>query len=65
MLTGLSAYRSLSELLPRLLKRGGHSLLEIGFGQAQAMEKLFPDLEIPRITPDLSGIPRCVILRKP
>jgi release factor glutamine methyltransferase len=61
---GLSAYRSLAELLPILLKTDGHALLEIGFGQAQSMEKLFPKLEILRITPDLSGVPRCVILRK-
>jgi release factor glutamine methyltransferase len=61
---GLSAYRSLAELLPLILKPGGHALLEIGFGQAQAMEKLFPRLEILRIAPDLSGVPRCVILRK-
>jgi release factor glutamine methyltransferase len=61
---GLSAYRSLAELLPAILKPGGHALLEIGFGQAQAMEKLFPELEILRIAPDLSGTPRCVILRK-
>jgi release factor glutamine methyltransferase len=61
---GLSAYRSLAELLPRLLGRGAHGLLEIGIGQAQAMEKLFPELEITRIAPDLSGVPRCVILRK-
>ena len=63
-LTGLSAYRALSELLPGLLKPEGHAMLEIGFGQAPAMEKLFPNLEIVRIAPDLSGIPRCVILRK-
>ena len=61
---GLSAYRSLAELLPGLLKVNGHALLEIGFGQAQAMEKLFQDLEFLRIAPDLSGVPRCVILRK-
>jgi len=61
---GLSAYRSLAELLPTILGRGGHGLLEIGFGQALAMEKLFPNLEILRIAPDLSGVPRCVILRK-
>ena len=62
---GLSAYHSLSELLPDLLRPGGHALLEIGLGQAPAMEKLFPELEILRIAPDLSGVPRCVILRKP
>jgi release factor glutamine methyltransferase len=61
---GLSAYRSLAELLPGLLKPGGHALLEIGLGQAGAMEKLFPGLEILRIAPDLSGVPRCLILRK-
>ena len=61
---GLSAYRSLAELLPGLLRPGGHALLEIGYGQAQAMENLFPQLEILRVAPDLSGVPRCVILRK-
>jgi release factor glutamine methyltransferase len=61
---GLSAYRSLAELLPRILKPGGHGLLEIGFGQAQGLENLFQELEILRIAPDLSGVPRCVILRK-
>ena len=61
---GLTAYRGLAELLPGLLKKGGHALLEIGLGQAQAMGTLFPKLEIVRIAPDLVGIPRCVILRK-
>ena len=61
---GLSAYRSLAELLPAILKHGGHALLEIGFGQAQAMENLFHNLEFIRIAPDFSGVPRCVILRK-
>ena len=62
---GLSAYRSLRELLEKLLVCGGHALLEIGINQAQAIESLFPNLEIVRIAPDLSGVSRCVILRKP
>jgi release factor glutamine methyltransferase len=62
---GLDAYRGLAVLLPRILKPGGHALLEIGIGQAPAMETLFPGLELVRIAPDLSGVPRCVILRKP
>jgi len=61
---GLSAYRSLAELLPNLLSANGHALLEIGLGQAQSLQNLFPNLEILRIAPDLSGVPRCVILRK-
>jgi release factor glutamine methyltransferase len=60
---GLSAYRVLAKLLPGLLKPGGHALLEIGLGQALAIPSLFQGLEIVRIAPDLSGIPRCVILR--
>ena len=61
---GLSAYRALAELLPRILAPGGHTLLEIGLGQAHSIAKLFGGLELLRIAPDLSGIPRCVILRK-
>ena len=62
---GLDAYRSLAELLPVLLVHGGHALLEIGLGQANSMGTLFQALEILRLAPDLSGVPRCVILRKP
>jgi release factor glutamine methyltransferase len=65
---GLDAYRALMELLPRIVAPGGHALLEIGVGQVQAMESLFKPgyggLEILRIAPDLSGVPRCVTLRK-
>ena len=60
---GLSVYRALGKLLPGLLKPGGHALLEIGVSQALAISNLFKGLEIVRIAPDLSGIPRCVILR--
>jgi release factor glutamine methyltransferase len=62
---GLAAYRALAELLPFHLIPGGHALLEIGLGQADSVAKLFANLELLRIAPDLSGIPRCVILRKP
>lgn len=62
---GLDAYRGLGDVLPRLLKPGGHALLEIGAGQASAMELLFPGLELVRVAPDLSGIARCVVLRAP
>jgi release factor glutamine methyltransferase len=60
---GFAAYRALGALLPAILKPGGHALLEIGLGQAEAMEPLFPGLELIRIAPDLSGIPRCVVLK--
>ena len=60
---GLEAYRSLARLLPSILAPGGHALLEIGAGQAPAMELLFPGLELGRIAPDLAGIPRCIVLK--
>lgn len=62
---GLDAYRALGGLLPALLVPGGHALLEIGIGQAEAVEPLFPGLEPLGIAPDLGGVPRCLILRKP
>jgi release factor glutamine methyltransferase len=62
---GLEAYRALAGLLPGLLRRGGHALLEIGQGQESAVAPLFQGLELLRIAPDLSGAARCVILRKP
>jgi release factor glutamine methyltransferase len=62
---GLDAYRALAELLAGLLKPGGHALLEIGLGQANSVSALFQELEIVRVAPDLSGIPRCLTLRKP
>jgi release factor glutamine methyltransferase len=62
---GLDAYRALAELLPGLLRADGQVVLEIGIGQAEAMEPLFGDLEIKRIVPDLAGIPRAVVLGRP
>ena len=62
---GLDAYRALGTLLPRILAPGGHALLELGIGQANAVQSLFPGLELVRIAPDLGGIPRCLVLRKP
>jgi release factor glutamine methyltransferase len=62
---GLEAYRALAGLVPGLLRRGGHALLEIGQGQESAVAPLFQGLELLRIAPDLSGAARCVILRKP
>jgi release factor glutamine methyltransferase len=61
----LDAYRALAGLLPGLLSPGGHALLEIGLGQEIAVARLFQGLALLRIAPDLSGVPRCVILRKP
>jgi release factor glutamine methyltransferase len=62
---GLDAYRSLSELLPRLLKAGGMAFLELGVGQAEQVESLFQSLASVRVAPDLAGIPRVLVLQTP
>ena len=62
---GLQAYRELGRLLPGLLKPRGHAVLELGAGQAGAVEPLFPSLEIVRLASDLAGIPRALILQRP
>ena len=62
---GLDAYRGLAGLLPRVLRPDGIAILEIGVGQGAAMEPLFRTLEMVRIAPDLAGIPRALVLKKP
>lgn len=64
---GLSAYRALAPILLHLLKPRGCTALEIGQGQGEAVPEILraQGLEIVRITPDLSGIPRCVVARRP
>jgi release factor glutamine methyltransferase len=61
---GLEAYRSLAGHLPRMLKKGGRAILEIGAGQR--VEPIFQGsgLRLVRTTPDLGGIPRAVLLEK-
>ncbi len=59
---GLAAYRGLAKLLPRIVKPGGHAVLEIGFGQGPAMELVFSGMKILRITRDLAGIERALVL---
>ena len=43
---------------------GGHAVLELGAGQAAAVEPLFRGLEIRALAHDLSDTPRCLVLQK-
>jgi release factor glutamine methyltransferase len=60
---GLSAYRSITPLLPTLLSPGGKVFLEIGAGQAPSIAKLLKahGLKVLRTAEDLAGIPRCIV----
>jgi release factor glutamine methyltransferase len=65
-LDGLDAYRSLGPILFASLAPDGRAYLEIGQGQhhivAEVMEAA--GLNVARVTPDLAGIPRCVVVRR-
>jgi release factor glutamine methyltransferase len=62
---GLDAYRELADLLPRIVRPGGWAVLELGAGQDAAMGTLFPRLEIEAVAPDLAGVPRALVLKRP
>lgn len=63
---GLDCYRAIACDAPRLLKPGGHLVVELGMGQADAVAGLFTAAGLvcgsPR--PDLSGIPRALAGRR-
>ena len=57
---GLAAYRAIAAIAPRLLRAGGHLVVEIGVGQERAVGELFTanGLAIAVVRHDLLGIPR-------
>lgn len=64
---GLDAIRRLLSDLPRSLAPGAPFLFEIGFGQAEAIEREVSArsaFRLERIVPDLAGIPRVAVLRR-
>jgi release factor glutamine methyltransferase len=62
---GLSCYRAIAADAPRLLKPGGHMIVELGAGQDAAVTTLFraAGLETLPVRPDLLGIPRALAAR--
>ena len=63
---GLSIIRRLLNEAPDFLKPRGHLLIEIGFDQGEAIQRLIDSsrLKLLDIHPDLQGIPRIVALQK-
>jgi len=63
---GLDAYRALSTRITRLLRPGGHAILEIGIGQAEAVCGLLEggNLQVLRTVKDLAQIPRAIVARR-
>lgn len=64
---GLSVIRRLINEGVAFIKPHGHMLMEIGFDQSEAVERLINESawSLREIRPDLQGIPRIVVLQKP
>jgi len=64
---GLTVMARLLPQVSRTLSSGGGLFMEIGYGQATDVQALVDDagLELLRTVPDLAGIPRVVVARKP
>jgi release factor glutamine methyltransferase len=62
-LDGLDAYRALAPAIRNWLKPNGMAFLEIGAGQANAVEEILAaqGVGIMKVAADLAGIDRCVI----
>jgi release factor glutamine methyltransferase len=64
---GLDVIRRLAAQAPPRLKRGASLVFEIGFGQADAVERLIsstPGLTMVGLRPDLQGIPRVAVAKR-
>ena len=63
---GFDAYRQLAPTLVARLKPGGKLFIEIGAGQADRARSVFAASGLVTIahTPDLAGIPRCLVLER-
>ena len=63
---GLSIIRRLVQESPKFLKQNGHLIMEIGFDQGEAVQRLIDASvwELLEVRPDLQCIPRIVLLRK-
>jgi release factor glutamine methyltransferase len=61
---GLAAYRAIAVELPRLLAPGGHGVLEVGAGQAEAVAAVMAAAGLARqaTRSDLAGMARAVVV---
>jgi release factor glutamine methyltransferase len=62
----LAAHRRIASIAAAWLRPGGHLIVEIGFGQEDALRGVYghaPGLEMGEVRPDLAGIPRVLTCR--
>ena len=63
---GLKDYLKIAEIAPKILKKGGYILLEVGSGQALDVQKIFEQNDLTHISTlkDYAGIERVVVLKR-
>lgn len=63
---GMSAYRLICRALPRLLKKNGCAVLELGIGQEDSVTAIAEEVGLHKVEcrKDLGGIPRALLLRQ-
>lgn len=64
---GLTDYRRILAEMPRLLRKSGHAVLELGIGQAEAVRQIGEAVALAFVNfrHDLAGIPRAIIFINP
>jgi len=63
--TGFEIYDRIVAEAPRVLRPGGHLIMELGFGSADHVAALLTHWHEVQITPDLAGIPRVISAKVP
>jgi release factor glutamine methyltransferase len=63
--SGFDIYDRIATDAPRVLRPGGWLILELGFSSREHVAGLLEGWEELRIEPDLAGIPRVIVARKP
>jgi len=66
---GLDAYRALASRAASTLRAGGHLIVEVGIGQAEAVRTLLGEAGLaggggPQVRRDLAGVPRVIMAAK-
>ena len=61
---GLSFYKRIAEIAPKILNEGGRIIVEVGYNAAKDVAKIFTGagFDVVRIVKDLQGIERVIIL---
>src|SRR5439155_1479991 len=63
--SGFELYDRIAADAPRVLRRGGRLIMELGFGSVNHVSELLRAWDEVRIEPDLAGIPRVIAARRP